>query len=65
MSKFEILTIFISAISLVIAVTSMVRTRKLEKLTEELSKKQIQKLDAEENLLSKANIDVELVGADS
>lgn len=67
MTLFESLTLSISLVAVVISVVSLVRTRRtasqqleLEKITADLSAKQLQFLEAEEKMLSKAQIDAEL-----
>ena len=72
MTTYEIVSLIVSLVAVVIALVSLVRTRKvasqqieLERVTAELSAKQLDILNAEEKSLSKAQIDVELEGFDS
>ena len=67
MTGYEIFSLIVSSLAILVAVVSLVRTRKiaaqqieLEKITAELSKKQLDILTSEELARSKAYIDVEL-----
>ncbi|MFA6465923.1 MAG: hypothetical protein WCT30_09220 [Desulfurivibrionaceae bacterium] len=67
MTKYEILTLAVSLLAVFVSAISLVRTRKiaaqqldLEKITAELSRKQLEKIiESEENAL-KASVEVEL-----
>jgi hypothetical protein len=67
MTKYEILTLVVSLLAIIVSAVSLVRTRKiaaqqleLEKITAELSKKQLEEiLKSNENAL-KASVEVEL-----
>ena len=68
MTSYEILTLLISTLAVFVAVISLIRTRsisekqlKLEKITAELSKKQLQQIKEKELAEEKAYIDVEFV----
>jgi len=65
MSKYEITSLIISIIALIISTVSIVRARKiqasfleLEKVHAELSRKQLEELNCAENLRNKANLNV-------
>ena len=69
MSKYEILSILVSILAVVVALVSLARTRKLnekqvelQKITAELSKKQLELIQESEIALSVAQVDVELEG---
>ena len=69
MTLYEYFILLISVLAIVISAVSLIRTRRiasqqleLERITAELSAKQLQFLEAEETALSKAKIDVELEG---
>ena len=68
MTSFEIFSIFISLLAVIISAVSLVRTRKisaqqleLEKITAELSQKQLENLHLDAAVKAKAFIDVELI----
>jgi len=68
MTTYEIITIFVSLVAVVLSIISLVRTRKvqkeqieLQKITAELSRKQIQIIEREQAEQNKAKISVELV----
>jgi len=67
MTKYEILTLAVSLLAIVVSVLSLVRTRKiaaqqldLEKITAELSKKQLENIIKSEEDAMNANVNVEL-----
>ena len=68
MTTFEVLNLLISSIAIIIAVVSLIRTRKVEtkntelaQITANLSAKQLQQIEQEEQDNTKAKIDVDLV----
>ncbi len=69
MNGIEVVTLLISLLAVVVATVSLVRTRRiaeqqleLEHITAELSRKQLEIINAEEKALKIAHIDVELEG---
>jgi len=68
MTRYEILTLLVSAVAVIISTVSLVRTRKiaaqqldLEKITADLSKKQLEKIIESEEEAEKASIELELL----
>lgn len=67
MTKYEILTLVVSLLAVTVSAMSLIRTRKiaaqqldLEKITAELSKKQLEKIIESEEVALRASIEVEL-----
>jgi hypothetical protein len=67
MSKYEILTLVVSILAIIVSAVSLVRTRKiaaqqldLERITAELSKKQLERIIASEEDALKASVEVGL-----
>ena len=61
MTFYELLSICVSIIAIVIAATSLIRTRKVQKITADLASKQLELLQREERGKDKADISVQLV----
>lgn len=72
MTKYELLTLLVSVLAVVVSTISLIRTRKiasqqlqLEKITAELSKKQLEQILENEKQAEQAFIDVELYSVGS
>lgn len=70
MTSYQIITALISLLAVIISTISLIRTRRVEKeqlelqkITAELSRKQIKILDREEKDHNKAQINVQLIGS--